>query len=115
MFEAVLSLGSATDILRIDQEAEGRFVTRGANESPPGRAVRPLRCPNEAESGEVCELVAEGGIAERGLILQECGKDDSASGRVGPTKGSGEPPGEADLDDRGQFRHRPQIGQLCDS
>ena len=90
-------------------------MARGANESPPGRAVWSLGRAHQPERSKVRELVAEGGIAECGLFFQEGRKGDAARGSVGPPQGAGETPGEADLDDVGQFRNRPQLGELSDA
>lgn len=86
MREAVaLHRRAFTHFVRVDGKFERRLVAGRADQPLPGRTVWPLGTPYQPKRREVRQLVAERGIAERGVVFQEGCECDAARSGVGTT------------------------------
>lgn len=106
---------AAAYVVLADRQSERRRMAGLAHEPPPRRTVWPLRCPHEAESGEVRELVTECRLQQPSLFCEKGREYDAARGSIGATERPGESVGEPDRDRGGKLRHRPEPGKLADT
>ncbi len=110
-----VSIRAAVYVVLADRKPKRRSMAGLAHESLPGLAVRALRSPNEAESGEVRELVTEHRVEQRRVFCDGGCECNATRIGVGPTERPGEAVGEPDRDRGCEVRHRPEPGKLADA